>query len=203
MSLNRDEIITRGVEAALKLAEMRAWDEITLQAIAAVAELEMVDFHGVADRADLSASVESVLDRAMSEGSFDESETARTRLFDVIMMRFEAMEDQRDGVLSYFRWRNRSLPGLTSRVKGRAETAKWALAFSGLDTQDGIARAATLAGLAWAISVAERAWRQETSSDLTRTMAALDAELVKMEERAALLKRRRKRAEPDLEEDSG
>jgi hypothetical protein len=44
-----------------------------------------------------------------------------------------------------------------------------------------------LAGLGWAIAQAERAWRQETSPDLTRTMAALDGELIKAEERAGWL----------------
>ncbi len=199
MNASREEIIQRGVEAALKLAEMRPWDEITLQAIAAVAEIELAEFHGVADKASLSSSVEGFLDTAMSAGSFEEDETARTRLFDVLMMRFEMMEDHRDGVMTYLRWRDRSVAGLGSRFKGRAETAKWALACSGLDTQDGVSRAALIAGLAWAVSVAERAWRQETSEDLTRTMAALDAELVKMEDRAALLKRRRRRRSEEEE----
>ena len=190
--MDRDKIIAKGVTAALKLAETGRWGELTLAQIAAQAKLKLADFHGVADKGDLSDAVEGVFDGAMSEGSFDADETPRTRLFDVIMMRFEAMEEVRDGAMSYLRWRDRSLSGLAQRVRARAATAKWALACAGLDGGSGLPMGVQLAGLGWAIAQAERAWKQETSPDMTRTMAALDAELIKAEERAGWLKRRGK-----------
>jgi hypothetical protein len=191
--MTRDEIIDKGVHAALKLAETGKWGDLTLSAIASEAGLTLKDFHGVADKDDLSFAVEGIFDAGMSEGSFGDDETPRTRLFDVIMMRFEAMEDVRDGAMSYLRWRDRSVSGLAQRIKTRAATAKWALACSGLDKDDGLPRGLVLTGLAWTIAQAERAWKQETSPDMTRTMAALDAELIKLEERAAWLKGRGKR----------
>ncbi len=194
---SRDKIIEKGVRAALKLAETGRWGELTLAAIAKQAGLTLKDFHGVADKADLSDAVESLFDAGMSEGSFEADEAARTRLFDVIMMRFEVMEEVRDGAMSYLRWRDRSLGGLAQRVMARAATAKWALACAELDGDDGLPRAAQLAGLGWAIAQAERAWRRETSPDMTRTMAALDTELIKAEERAGWLKRRRPGAASD------
>lgn len=183
-----DEIITKGVHAGLKLAETGRWGDLTLAAIAAEADLSLKDFHGVADKVDLSDAVEGVFDNAMSEGCLDGDESPRSRLFDVIMMRFEAMEEHRDGVMSYLRWRDRSLGGLSLRVKARAETAKWALACAGLDRGGHLPRNLQVAGLGWAIAQAERAWKQETSPDMTRTMAALDAELIKADERAGWLK---------------
>lgn len=195
--MNRDKIIEKGVRAALKLAETESWGELTLAAIAKQAGLALKDFHGVADKAALSGAVEGWFDAGMSEGSLETGEVARVRLFDVIMMRFEVMEEVRDGAMSYLRWRDRSLGGLAQRVSARAATAKWALACAGLDSDDGLPRAAQLAGLGWAIAQAERAWRRETSPDMTRTMAALDAELVKAEDRAGWLKRRRPGADND------
>ena len=195
-----EKIIEKGVKAALKLAETRKWDDLTLAGIAEAAGLELSRFHSVADKDDLSAWVEDYFDAAMSEGSFDEEESARTRLFDVLMMRFEAMEDRRDGVMSYLRWRDRSFEGLALRFKARAATAKWALACAGLDGASKLPRGLQLTALAWAIAQAERAWRQETSADLTRTMAALDAELIKLEERAEWFKKRRRR-KPRPEDD--
>lgn len=198
--MTHDEIIAKGVAAALKLAEVGRWGELTLAEIAAEADLTLKDFHGVADKDELSDAVEIMFDDAMSEGCLDADETPRTRLFDVIMMRFEAMEEARDGVMSYLRWRDRSLSGLALRVKARAATAKWALACAGLDRSDGLPRGVQVAGLGWAIAQAERAWKQETSPDMTRTMAALDAELLKAEERAGWLKGNwRKKAAPDAE----
>ena len=202
--MTRDEIIEKGVQAALKLAETGKWGDLTLAEIADHADLKLKDFHGLADKDDLSAAVETVFDAGMSEGSIDAEETARTRLFDVIMLRFETMEDVRDGAMSYLRWRDRSFDGLALRLKARAETAKWALACAGLDGASSIPRGVQLAALGWAISQTERAWRQETSADLSRTMAALDAELIKIEERAAWLKnrgRKRKEDAPAAEND--
>lgn len=190
--MTRDEIIDKGVKAALKLAETEKWSAMTLAAIADEAGLNLHDFHAHADKDVLSASVERTFDAGMSEGSFDSEETARTRLFDVIMMRFETMEAVRDGAMSFLRWRDRSIDGLGLRLKNRAATAKWALACAGLDGAAKIPRGVQIAALGWAIAQAERAWRQETSADLSRTMAALDAELIKLEERAEWLKSRGK-----------
>lgn len=196
--MTRDEIIKQGVDAALKLAETKKWGALTLAEIAESAELTLKDFHGLADKDDLSDAVETVFDAAMSDEPIDAEETARTRLFDVIMLRFEAMEEVRDGAMSYLRWRDRSFDGLALRLKSRAATAKWALTCAGLDGASQIPRGIQVASLGWAIAQAERAWRQETSADLSRTMAALDAELIKIEERVAWLKSRGK-AKPEPE----
>ena len=195
------KIIQKGARAALKLAETEKWDRLTLSDIASEAGLELADFHGVADKQDLTLAIEPLFDGAMSEGSFDADETARTRLFDVVMMRFEAMEDLRDGAMSYLRWRDRSLDGLALRLKARAETAKWALACAGLDGASKLPRGLQITALAWAIAQAERAWREETSPDLSRTMAALDAELIKIEERLEWIsaRRRKRKSEPEAE----
>lgn len=188
--MTRDEIIKQGVDAALKLAETRKWGDLTLGAIAEAADLSLKDFHGLADKDDLSEAVEKIFDAAMSEEPTDSEESARTRLFDVIMLRFEAMEDVRDGAMSYLRWRDRTFDGLALRLKSRAATAKWALTCAGLDGASQIPRGIQVASLGWAIAQAERAWREETSPDLSRTMAALDAELIKIEERVAWIKGR-------------
>lgn len=196
-----DEILQKAVDAALALAETERWSDLTLAVIAEKAGLSLADFHTHADKQAVSAAVEPRFDAAMSEGSFDTEETARTRLFDVIMMRFEAMDAARDGVMSYLRWRDRSFDGLALRLKGRSATAKWALTCAGLDGSGDIPRGVRITALAWVIAQAERAWRQETSADLSRTMAALDAELIKLEERAAwLTSRGQKKAKPNADQ---
>jgi len=195
--MTQDEIIEAGIKAAFKLAETGKWGDLTLAQIAEKAGLTLNDFHGVADKDDLSARVEKVFDAGMSSEPVDADETARTRLFDVIMLRFETMEEVRDGAVSYLRWRDRSMDGLALRLKARAQTAKWALACAGLDGSSSIPRGVQIAALGWAIAQAERAWRQETSPDLSRTMAALDAELIKIEERAAWIKNRGRKPKSD------
>ena len=195
--MTQDEIIEAGINAALKLAETGKWGDLTLAQIAEEAGLALKDFHGIADKDDLSSRVEKVFDAGMSSEPVDADETARTRLFDVIMLRFETMEDVRDGAMSYLRWRDRSIDGLALRLKARAQSAKWALACAGLDGSSSIPRGVQIAALGWAIAQAERAWRQETSADLSRTMAALDAELIKIEERASWIKNRGRKTASD------
>lgn len=199
--MTRDEVLEKGVEAALKLAETKKWRDLTLAEIATAAGLSLPDFHARADKHDLTEAVERRFDAGMSEGSVDPDETARTRLFDVIMMRFETMEKVRDGAMSYMRWRDGSLDGLALRLKARAATAKWALACAGLDGGSGVPRGVQVTALAWAIAQTERAWRAETSEDLNRTMATLDAELIKIEERAYWINRRgRRKAASDTDQ---
>ncbi len=191
--MERDTIIQAGLEAALKLAETRPWGELTLAEIARESGQSLDMFHGIADRAALNGCLDGMLDKAMSEGSLDPGETPRTRLFDVIMLRFEAMEQVRDGLLSFLRWRDGSLDGLAIRVRARLDTASWALACAGLDADQGPPRQLERAGLAWVYGRAEAAWRSETSSDLSRTMSVLDGELVKASRRMSWLNRMRRR----------
>ena len=204
--MSDQEKLDKAVEAALRLAELRAWDTLTLAEIAAEAGYQLSDFHGLLDTYKLSARVDPMLDQAMSEGALDPSETPRNRLFDVLMMRFEAMEERRDGLISFMRWRDSCVSGLALRVRARQATARWALICAGLDGTPGPGPGLQRLGLAWAIARADSAWRRETSSDLTATMACLDAELIRLESRLKRFRRRpretRQEASPDKSDDS-
>ncbi|WP_084398069.1 hypothetical protein [Henriciella aquimarina] len=195
-------ILDLGVRAALELAHDTPWNELTLSAIAKKAGLELESFHGVADKDTIADTVESYFDRAMSEGSFAADETPRTRLFDVIMMRFEAMEAHRPALLSLMKWRQTQPLRLMALISARQASAEWALVCAGLDASEGLPKPLRATAIAWAIAQAERAWRKEESADLSRTMAKLDSELRKMEERAGWIKGRGKRKASTDEADS-
>ena len=189
----REAILQAALDSALKLAEDRPWDDLTLSEIARDAGHGLDLFHGVADKSSLTRALESHLDEAMSEGSLDPDESPRTRLFDVLMLRFEAMEERRPGLMSYLRWRDGSVEGQVLRGRARLATARWALACSGLDATHGLTHQFRLAGLAWIYGRAETAWLDETSADLSRTMSVLDSELVKAGRRMSWLGRLRSR----------
>ena len=186
-----------GVRTALKLAADTPWSELTLARIADEAGIPLEQFHGIADKDTIADAVERYFDKAMSEGSFDADETPRTRLFDVIMMRFEAMEEYRPGLLSLMKWRQTQPLRVLNLVSARQASAEWALVCSGLDSSEGLPKPVRTAAIAWAIAQAERAWRKEDSADLSRTMARLDGELRRMEERAGWIKRRGRRSPED------
>ena len=184
MTKTKTDIIDQGLKAALELAGESSWDAITLSAIAERAGLTLSDFQNVADKDGLADHVEAYFDAAMNEGSFSEDETPRTRLFDVLMLRFEEMEDDRAGLVSLMEWRSRQPARLLNLLSARRQTASWALTCAGLDASGKLPKPIRLTALTWVIGQAERAWRKETSPDFSRTMAALDGELRRMDERA-------------------
>ncbi len=185
----REDVCRAGIRAALELGAEQDWSGITLAAIAEKAELSLADFHGVADKAALSAAVEPWFDEAMSAENIDMSDTPHERLFDVLMLRFEAMEPYRAGLLSLIKWRQQSPARLAELLKARHQTARWALTCAGLDGSADLPFTAKVLNTVWVLIRSERAWRKEESADFSRTMARLDAELRSTDERMQWLDR--------------
>ncbi len=184
-----EKIVEKGLKAALELAAARAWADIPLADIAAKAKLQLSDFHGVASREDLVEELDSYFDKAMSAEGVPDEASARERLFDVIMLRFEAMEPHRAGVVALQKFRETSLTHLVNLPSHRHATAAWALASAGLDGDTGAPASLKRIAIAFVITQTERAWRKETSGDFALTMAALDKGLRRAEERLGQLRR--------------
>lgn len=184
-----EKIIEKGLKAALDLAATRAWSDIPLADIAAKAKLSLSDFHGVATREDLVEALDAHFDKAMSAEGVPEETSARERLFDVIMLRFEAMEPQREGVLEIMKFRETSLYHVLRLVNHRHASAAWALTSAGLDNDTGAPVSFKRIAIALVIAQAERAWRKETSGDFALTMAALDKGLRRAEDRLGQYRR--------------
>lgn len=176
-------ILEKGLLAALELAAETAWADLTLSDIADAAGLALSDFHGVAGKDELAAYAETYFDSFMSEEGVSHDETPRERLFDVIMLRFEAMEDHRAGLISLMKHRDRVPSLLLKLAAARKRSADWALVSAGLDSQSGAPVPLKAVGIAYVIGKAERAWRKETSRDFALTMAALDRGLRDAEDR--------------------
>ena len=184
-----DTIIEQGLLAALDLAATRPWSELTLVEIATKAGLTLNDFHGIATRETLADAVDAHFDRAMSAESIATDDLPRERLFDVIMLRFEAMEDHRAGLKSLLRYRETQPSILLRLPAARAASARWALASAGLDDDSGAPLSLKVLAIAFVIARTERAWRKETSGDFALTMAALDTSLRAAEERMGWVSR--------------
>lgn len=182
-------VIDAGIKAALKLGATKPWAGITLAEIAETAGLSLSDYFGKADKASLSEAIEPWLDKAMSAERIDMEESPRERLFDVIMLRFEAMEPYRAGLLSLMEWRQNSPARAASLFAARKHTAEWALTSAGLDSSAEIPFPVKALNIAWVISRTTRAWRKEEDADFARTMAMLDAELRGCDERLSWIDR--------------
>ena len=182
-------IIDQGLRAALELAAEKPWASLTLGEIALRADLTLNDFHGIATRETLADAVDAHFDRAMSAEGVASDDLPRERLFEVIMLRFEAMEEFRDGLKSLFSYRETAPDHLVRLPAARAASARWALASAGLDDDSGGPLSLKVLAIAFVIARTERAWRKETSGDFALTMAALDKSLRAAEARMGWISR--------------
>lgn len=183
-----DDIVELGLLTALSLAEDTPWGDITLSAIAEEAGAPLGDFYGLT-RDDLANAFDGYFDRAMSADGPPGGDSPRERLFDVIMLRFEAMEESRAGALSLMRARDRTPRLLLRLPQHRAASAHWALASAGLDDDSGAPLGLKIAAIAVVIARTERAWRKDTDGDFAHTMAALDKALRAAEARMLRLQK--------------
>ncbi|MEL6210789.1 MAG: hypothetical protein AAFR44_11555 [Pseudomonadota bacterium] len=181
--MDKTEILDKGFEAALGLAADRPWSSLSLREIAEAAAVPLTAFQGVADRDRLALHADAYFDRPMSAETLDSSDPARERLFDVIMLRFEAMEPHREGLLSLLRSIDRSGVLRLQRLKARRQSAEWALISAGLDHGGQVPLPIKALGLAWVLARTEEAWRRETDPGYAKTMSALDKGLRQAERR--------------------
>ncbi len=169
----QDDRVEQALLGALKLAGDTSWGGLTLSGIAASIGVSLNDLHGLT-RDDLANAFDGHFDKAMSAEGPAGGEPPRERLFDVIMLRFEAMEDLRPGILSLMQHRDRAPRLLVRLPQHRAASAYWALVSAGLDDDKGAPLGLKLAGLGLVIGQTERAWRKDANGDFALTMAALD-----------------------------
>ena len=100
---NEIPVKQKAVEAALKLAEARGWQNISLSDIARDAEIDMAMMHDhFEDRFDVLAALGRMIDRKVLENitSDDHGLPERDRLFDIMMERFDVLNDYRGGLTS-------------------------------------------------------------------------------------------------------
>lgn len=164
----------RLIDAALKLAAEKGWRQSGLAEIAAAAGLRLDEAYALhRSKAAILAAFTRRVDRAVLAGAPEEAEgTARERLFDTLMRRFEALKPHRAALMAIAR----DSVGRPSGVFGLCRLRRsmvWMLAASGIATGGLRGRLVANATLALYLTVM-RVFLNDDSPDLGRTMAALD-----------------------------
>lgn len=171
--------------AALALAGERGWENITLRDIAARAGVGLAEIYDLyCDKTDILAGYGRMVDRStleragMGEDSAgdDSAENRRDRLFDLVMERFEILNDHRAGVLSVLRGLWRDPKQAVIGAPHLARSMAWMLAAAGINTE-GLRGAARVAGFSALYLGLLKSWSEDDSPDMGRTMAALDRAL--------------------------
>ena len=193
-----NDILGQATEAALRVAADRKWDDVSLLDIARAADLSIDDFYGKVSRDRVRNRIEQDLDRACSAEPADLTETPRTRIFDIIMLRIEAMDAHRDALLSIRDAERIDVSARLKQLKRRRRTARWVLSCAGLDATYGEAGVTALMGI---IARAEEVWTRDLNGDFAQTMAKLDRDLRRVEGWAARFGRGKADTPPPAEAD--
>jgi len=188
----------RIIAAALRLAETRGLGEIALRDIAVEADMPFAELYArfpakLAVLAAFSRSIDGKL-LAASESEPPEG-SARDRLFDLLMRRFDLLQPHRDALRAILQATRRdplaAACGARSLARAMASTLEAAgLSASGLS---GLVRVKGLLAIYLAVL---RRWLGDDSEDKAATMAMLDRLLGRAERGIALLHCRKSRSEP-------
>lgn len=183
--------------AAMELAALRPWHEITWREIASAAGLTLDQAYELAPS---KAAILDLLARQADQAVLAspvaaEEGSARDRLFDVVMRRFDALRPYRAGLASVAASAGREpgtlLAGLCSL--GRASRA---LLIAASIPTEGLAGTLRVKGLAALWLSAMRRFLADESEDLAATMAAVDKGLARAEGLIGRFSPRRKAQEP-------
>ncbi|MFO1112780.1 MAG: TetR family transcriptional regulator [Rhodospirillales bacterium] len=186
------------IAAALALAEERGWRAVSLADVAKRAAVPLSDcYRLIPDKAALLCRLLAATDEHMlRHGAADPHDNTRDRLFDVMMRRFDALQSRRQGMIAILR----DLPfdpGSALRLLPRLRrSVVWMLEAAGISTA-GLRGAVRVRVLGGVYLCGLRAWIDDETADMARTMATLDKALRRVERLADMLPRRAGRRDQD------
>ena len=178
------------IKAALDLAVEQGWEYTTLRDIAARAEVSMPELYGeIEDKADILVLLGKMIDRRVLEGlssNIDDTAEARDRLFDILMDRYDILNDYREGVVAILESFKCDPKQIVISMPHLCRSMSWMLESSGVETV-GIKGALKVVGLTGLYLKVLKVWMDDDSVDLSKTMAALDKALERAERTANTL----------------
>ena len=175
----RDRII----DALMALAAEREWQDFSLSDVAERAGVSLAEFRDAfPSKGAVLAGLSRKIDREVlsSTGKDLDDESAKERLFDVLMRRIDAMTPYKLGLEGVAEWVRKD-PMAAAALNGVAlNSMRFMLEAAGIDTEK---RAGTLKiqGLVIAWTRVMAVWFKDDEPGVARTMAALDRELTRGE----------------------
>jgi len=185
------------VAATLAEAAITGWRALTLDAVAARAGIPLGQLLLEApSRTHLISRVIGHIDREMvaNAGTVDDADSPRDRLFDILMRRFDVLNRDRDGMRAVITgiMRDPGVAVVTACRLHRSAAITLGAAGIGVDGPLGLLR---IHGLGAIGAAGLRAWLNDDTADLSKTMAAVDRALARAERVMGMMKFRRKPAD--------
>jgi AcrR family transcriptional regulator len=182
------------INAAMQLAALGGWRNVTLYDIARESGLEVAEVvAAVGSRSGIIAAIAERADTAMLSAIDDDwpDEAVRDRLFTLLIARFDHLKPHREGLRAVLA----SLPAdpmgaLTLMAGPGQRSMRLALESAGVSTA-GLGGALRMKALGLAYARTFRSFLDDDSDDLSKTMAALDKALAGLDRLAGRFRRGR------------
>ncbi len=169
-------VADRLMDAALALAASGRWRDLSMSDIAAAAGVPMADALAALPGRDrvLAALIHQVDEQVLASLAGDPPDgSAKDRLFDVLMRRFDALAGRRDAVATIVRDLTRDPLAAACMGLRLVKSMALMLEAAGLSSS-GPLGAVRAKGLTAIYLNALRVWLTETDPDMPKTMATLD-----------------------------
>lgn len=180
------------LDAFLGLVSERGFAEVTLRDVAAAADIGLADLYRLyRDKVALAAAFMARIDAAVLAGTprqVDPEETARDRLFDVMMRRYDALKPYRLAQRAIRQASTRD-PLLALSLGPALRRSMAAMLEAASLPSEGLAGALRQNGLLAIHYAVSRVFDRDETPDLSKTMAALDGRLKTAERWSQLFER--------------
>ncbi len=176
------------VDALMKLAGERRFEDISIREICQEAGLTLADFRDFfPSKGAVLAGFSRRIDRAVLTQDAAElaDESPRERLFDILMRRLEAMAPYREGLRETIAWLRRDPAAALAMNQAVIGSMRFMLEAAGVELDDGAAGAIKLQGFGFAWARIVGVWLDDDDPGLSKTMAELDRELTRGERAVA------------------
>ena len=176
-------VLDRVLDAGLGEAAITGWRNTTMAAIASRADIGLGEVLALVPTK--AYFVLRLLDRVdiltfAGVKGIDNDNTPRDHLFDIMMRRFDVLNSYRDGFKSVVAATVRD-PAVAPFVLCRLRRSLAAMLAAAGISPDGLAGLLRVKGLAVVSACVLRVWMRDDSTDLAKTMAALDRALARAE----------------------
>jgi AcrR family transcriptional regulator len=167
------------VEALMRLAASRPWDQIELADIATEAGLSLSALRGLfPSKLAMLGGLARIVDDAVMVGASDDlaAEPVRERLFDLVMRRLDALSPYKEGLRRIVPVVRRDPLTLAALNRGAVNSWRYMLASAGIATEDPLGSVRVQGAVLLMARVTET-WLYDDEPELSKTMARLDREL--------------------------
>ena len=171
------------IDSALYLAVEQGWEYTTLRDIAVHAQISLSDLYAeIDDKNDVLVILGRMIDKKLMDNIdiSDDDTSARDRLFDILMDRYELLNEYREGITAIFESFKFDPKQMVITCPHLCKSMSWMLEISGIETS-GIKGAVKIAGITVIYLKVLRVWLKDESDDLSKTMSALDGALGRAE----------------------